>query len=174
MSSFSIKADVKGMIFKMDVKASSREMARKTLIRIGNSMVFKMSEYTIPHDWKEELTDSLGWVMSDGTSSNSKYPLDVPKSPNSVDVGSALPYAWFREHGAGPHRTNEGHEEFMANLREWFDDKVGGDDYYFYNIVRKIREGQDAVPFAEPAFNLYGDTIAFGSAAVEMRRLWGL
>jgi hypothetical protein len=180
MSVFSFKADVSGMIFKMDVKAKSQEMTDKTLQRIGNAMVLKMAEFTSPHDWNGDLTDSLSWTMSNGMTSNSKYQLVVPPIENSIDIGSALPYAWFREYGAGKHVNAEGSEEFQARLLDWYDEKVapsvGPDDYesVFRVILFNIRDHQDAVPFAEPALNLYGENIAMGSAVIEMKRMWSL
>jgi hypothetical protein len=130
------------------------------LARIGERSVEAMRRYTRPHDWKGRLTDSIMWTTQRGHSEIAKEEdsLLVPDRPFQVDTGSGVYYAFFRENGAGPHLSWEGHEEFIDNMKEWFKEKLGRDpddggedEWIFINILRGIRRGQDAVPFCRPA-----------------------
>lgn len=132
----------------------------RMLARIGERSVEAMRRYTRPHDWKGRLTNSIMWATQMGQSEISKQEdaLPVPTQPYQVDMGSGVYYAYFRENGAGPHLSWEGHEEFIDNMKKWYKEKLGRnpddngeDEWIFINILRSIRQGQDAVPFCRPA-----------------------
>lgn len=176
----SAAVSVKGKFFSMNLDAHRKQISQSTLSNIGNRIVTKMKEYTNPYDWMGELTNSISWVDSNGWGNNSSdYPLEPPSSAEHIYVGSAVPYAYFREFGAGPHLSPDGSEEFKQNMILWYQDKIGGDpendskdSFHLFCIMEKIRVKQDAVPFAKPVFDLYAVDVSSSVARNVLYQAW--
>lgn len=153
------KTTYKGKFATANVEGIIDAATDQLLHRVGRIGADKMKAYTRPHDWKGRLTDSITWRTSKdrGTVGGAAKAEDVISAPPqySVDMGSACEYAWWREHGSGAHVSSYKHEEFIANMREWFNDKVAplspDTEALFWDIVNSVRQGVDAVPFCAPA-----------------------
>lgn len=141
-----------------NIEANTRRMLRN----VGEKTAEEMKRHTRPYDWKGRLTDSITWRTryedgQMGGKAESEDLISAPRTPDTVDIGTANYMAMYREFGAGVHVTGDRKEFFKKNLREWFDDKIGGTDQEFYAIMNSIRFGQKAQdgeqgqrPFATP------------------------
>jgi hypothetical protein len=135
---------------------------------VGDICASKMRGYTDDFDFTGTLTKSIAWRTATRNSAvdNNKYLIAAPTTVNRVDIGSAAPYAWYREYGAGRHRNADGSAEFIASMRKWVAEKLGintsagaskAEQREFWNIVNSIRYGakasskvQNKQPFVAP------------------------
>ena len=109
--------------------------------------------------------DTLTWQTSTagtevGSNATQKDKLDKPTEMGVVVVGSGDPRSVYIELGTERHMSKEGHEEFVARLKEWFRREIGGDPDSpefagaFKALYHKIRtQGTKAQPFVEPSFD---------------------
>jgi hypothetical protein len=125
------------------------------LQRAGEEIVTLMKAETKPFDFKGTLTKSIAWRTANRAKAipNSAHLIAAPKATNTVDIGSAAPHAYYREYGAGPHRTKAGSLEFLASMREWVAKVIGinttasatpEEKSHFWAIVNTVRKGMDA------------------------------
>lgn len=175
---FSMTVQVSGKLLDMKVSEHVDKHIYGALREIGQGMVLSMQNYTSPHDFSGKLSDSLMWKSNTETGDKkTEFEISAPEKPYSVMVGTAVPYAYFREMGAGPHLENTDSDLFVASMKKWFKEKIGGDpdgedSGHFHAILNKIREGQDAVPFAQPAMNTDGVGIAKQAAIKAAISMW--
>jgi hypothetical protein len=156
------KHSYKGKFLDSKVDMIVDTSVERMLQRFGSKGEEVMKAKTREHDWLGRLTDSITWrtqkaTGSMGSNAESTDLVSAPDRRDAVNIGTANPYAWYREHGAGPHQEIE-NGNFIPNLKKWFQAKIGQnpDDgakgqFFFWNIVRKIQQGQDAVPFQAPS-----------------------
>lgn len=130
----------------------------KILQQVGEYGVGKMQEYTKPHEFRGDLTESMMWKTANakGGNTNGDTEISEVEVPNSVHMGSANDHALYRERGTGRHVTDDRADEFTANMKEWCRIKLGfepdQDPRRFSNIMNKIKEnGTEAAPFALPS-----------------------
>lgn len=118
------------------------------LQRAGIEVKKAMQEETRPYDHEGTLTKSIAWRTMRNYSNipNTDYLIDAPDVANAVDIGTHAPYAWYREYGAGIHKTPNGAAQFMSSITAWIRDKVGVTpaDGLFWQIVNSIRKGEKA------------------------------
>jgi len=167
----------KGKFLGMKVDQLIENDVRRLLAKVGEFGAERMKTRTEPHDWKGRLSDSITWVTKYesggmGGAAEKEDMLSPPNDSHDVDIGTGCPYGVFRERGAGPHKNKLGSEEFIANMKEWCLDKLGLDadgapeeQYAFWRIIGKIRQGQDAVPFAFPSI---GEIYKFAEAEAKV------
>lgn len=155
----------------------------------GKEIVKLMKKETKPFDYEKTLTNSIAWRTAVRSSDvpNTAHLIAAPLPTNAVDIGSAAPHAYYREYGAGPHRTKTGSAEFIASMREWAEKVVGintgadaspKDKAHFWSIVNKIRYGvlaqtrhQGLSPFVRPVEPKI-PAIALQVANAAMTRYW--
>lgn len=119
------KTTYKGKFKDCNVNAIVTRATHNYLKKVGEDGVEAMRSFTSPHDWHSRLTDSISWrTQRDqgdmGGNSSEEDRVSAPKDPNTVNIGTACPYAAVREWGAGPHQTEEGHDEFIERMKDWF------------------------------------------------------
>lgn len=156
---------LKGPLFEANWDKEIPVFIEGALTRAGESTVGMMKKETEPYDFRGTLTKSLMWKTSRRSSkANTSMEIDKPSSNMEVNVGSAAPHAWYREYGAGPHISSQGSDLFLANMREWFQQKTGMNpndggegQSYFWAIIKTIRSGERAqakeqgkMPFLAP------------------------
>jgi hypothetical protein len=180
---------LKGPLFEANWDKEIPVYVEGVLLRTGESVVSMMKKNTEPYDFRGTLTKSLMWKTSKRSSvPGTSFEIDAPKSNMEVNVGSAAPHAWYREYGAGPHRTKKDAALFIANMKAWFKQKVGKDPNdkdegqdHFWAIVNTIRKGPKAQareqgkhPFLSPVKDQFPSllvTIAEAMYAKMMARL---
>lgn len=119
------------------------------LHKVGETGVGEMRAITKESDFTKTLTESMMWRTQKRTSKvDTSYKIPAPPMANAVDVGSAAPYAWYREYGAGVHITNDKSEEFLDNMRIWAIEKLHIDPEVdraqFWGLIKHIRSGEKA------------------------------
>ena len=111
------------------------------------------------------IQDSITWQTSSAGSavrSNARQEDQIEKPPygGRVDIGTDVPYAPYIEGGSAAHKRPEGHDQFIADLKDWFrrtfnlDPDSHEGHGYFNNIYEHIvANGTEAHPFVTPAFD---------------------
>ena len=135
----------------------AKEPFNTILNAIGKYGVDVMRQKTSQHDFSGDLTNSIMWRTAIDKSEMGvadASEIDVPEIPNAVDIGSALEYAYYREHGAGKHVTDYKSDEFVSSLADWMQERFGispdsSEGYpIFKKLLQNVRDHLDAEPFA--------------------------
>jgi len=138
---------------------------QSVLIDVGVYVQKEMMDITSKSDASGRLTDSITWQMGAGslgttktgrpkkTGSNKRSAakdtdiIDKPSTPDTVIIGSQAPHAKYRETFSGTHKTVEGHELFVEEMKNWCREKLGidperspEDKEAFYLILKSVRE----------------------------------
>lgn len=152
-----------GEITQTDWPTLFDKATQGTLNVVGSIMAKRMQDEVRQHESSGLLTNSITWQtaatgsdVSSPASENDKIP--KPTAKNEVHIGSNARHAKYRETGAGPHSNPEGHEEFIANLKDWFRREIGLDPDgppeergRFWALVKHVRDdGLPGFPYVEP------------------------
>lgn len=177
--------ELKGPLFEMSPAEWGDQISIATegiLQACGARLVEKMREQTRPFDFKGRLTSSIMWRTQKRHSKVNDWgdTIDEPDvALPSVDIGSAAPHAGTREHGAGIHLKKEGSIDFLNNLRQWMQARMGAfDEGAYWALVNKIRKGEKAQthtqgiqPFVAPV-NPLVEPIAQQEAKAELKKMF--
>jgi hypothetical protein len=131
----------------------------------GEFAMREMKEITSQHDSSRRLTDSIVWRTDragprQGGAATESDVIDAPTETYVVRAGSGVRYAPYVEDGSGPHVNPEGHEEFVRDLKAWYERTFGisadanrDTRFHFWNIYNQIvLHGTEERPFVSPTF----------------------
>jgi hypothetical protein len=131
----------------------------------GEFTMREMKEITSRNDSSKRLTDSIVWRTDragprQGGAATDDDVIASPTEAYTVRVGSGVRYAPYVEDGSGPHTNPEGHEEFVKDLKAWYERTFGISPdanretrFHFWKIYNQIvLRGTEERPFVTPTF----------------------
>jgi hypothetical protein len=158
-----MKHGLSGEITRMPFRKLMTVAVEGLLNDVGKVGVSRMKEHTGNIKSSGRLDDSVMYVTARGgsrmgASAKSTDAIPKPTTVDTVIVGSNTPYAQYIEGGSGPHSNPEGHEQFVDDLKDWYQRTFGVHPdtdaktrFHFWNIYDKIvAEGTDKQPFVLP------------------------